>query len=97
MRGFLVPRDIHERGDCCWYFALYAVTGIGVFAGRNWLKTWIERGVQHQALRRGSKNCAPNFAKSEGDIQKASCEPKKVKSLPCGMGFSAVARNGRLS
>jgi len=27
---------------------LYVATLVGIFAGRNWLKAWIERGVQHQ-------------------------------------------------
>ena len=32
-----------------WIFlSLYAAIPIGLFIGRNWLKAWIERGVQHR-------------------------------------------------
>ena len=49
---------------------LYGLTAIGIYAGRNWLRAWIERGVQHrfdvqlEELRAAFRQSEENF-KSE--------------------------------
>ena len=74
---------------------LYAATGIAVFAGRNWLKAWIQNGVEYRFNSR-LKSSERSFVGAKRNL-KANYVSKKRKSRRCGKEFSAAGHSAKRS